>query len=349
MAAGQVGTGAGPSTGHPRPGARNRIIPTVRAIPVQAVQQFGVFTAAQAAESGWSAGALHHATTSGTLIRLRRGAFALADAVETGPALAQLRLGQQGIAAALRIPAATVSHASAVAVHGLPLLEIPQQPCVTLNPPLRTRDAALHVHRQPIPAGQLDRASDVSLTSVARSCIDLTREFGLAAGLVAADAALHRGLCTAAELRAVYRTCRGRAGLSSGRQIVELLDARSESPLESISRLAMVSLGPLPKSQVEVFSTDGRFIARVDFYWDTLGVVGEADGRQKYTDDALWREKLRQDALTDRGLVVERWGWSVARRPHVLRARLQQAFRRAALLRSAGIQINALCGPNVTR
>lgn len=260
-----------------------------------------------------------------------------------------MRLGQWGIAAALRIPAATVSHASAVAVHGLPLLDTPQRPCVTLRPPLRTRESALHVHRQPIPAGQLDRASDISLTSVARSCIDLTRELGLAAGLVASDAALHRGLCTASELHAVYGTCRGRAGLCSGRQLLELLDGRSESPLESISRLAMVPLGPLPRSQVEVFTTDGRFIARVDFYWDHLGLVGAADGREKYTDDQLWQEKVRQDALTDRGLIVERWGWSVARRPVMLRAKLAQAFRRAALLRSAGIQIDALCGPNVSR
>jgi hypothetical protein len=136
--------------------------------------------------------------------------------------------------------------------------------------------------------------------------------------------------------------------LSSGRQILELLDGRSESPLESISRLAMVALGALPRSQVEVFSTDGRFIARVDFYWDNLGLVGEADGREKYTDDQLWQEKLRQEALTDRGLVVERWGWSVARRPHLLEAKLAQAFRRAAMLRSAGIQIDALCGPNMS-
>jgi hypothetical protein len=80
----------------------------------------------------------------------------------------------------------------------------------------------------------------------------------------------------------------------------------------------------------------------VDFYWPELGVVGEADGRGKYTDDALWKEKLRHEALMDRGLVVERWGWSVARRPAVLVARLEQAFWRATLLCDAGVPMTVV-------
>ena len=99
----------------------------------------------------------------------------------------RLRLGQQGVAAALRIPAATVSHASAVALHGLPLLTTPQLPCVTLPPESPTSETALHLHRQRLPTWQLDHSSGVSITSVARSCIDLARESGLDdSGLVTA-------------------------------------------------------------------------------------------------------------------------------------------------------------------
>jgi hypothetical protein len=310
-------------------------------IPPQAGHQFGVFTTAQAFESGWSRSALSRATASGKLIALRRGAFAVAEAPAAAHELGGLRLGQRGAAAALRIPAATVSHASAVALHGLPLLHIPDLPCVTLPPALRTREAALHVHRQTLAPWQLDPYAEISLTSVARSCLDLARECGLDAGLVAADAAVHRRQCAVADLEAGYSALRGRAGLPSGRRLLELVNGRSESPLESISRLAMAPL-PAPRLQAELCGLDGRFLARVDFYWEALGVVGEADGRQKYTDDALWKEKLRQDALSDRGLVVERWGWSVACSPAMLRARLEQAFRRAALLRDAGIPVTVL-------
>jgi very-short-patch-repair endonuclease len=181
----------------------------------------------------------------------------------------------------------------------------------------------------------------VGVTSAARSCIDLTREAGLEAGVVATDAALHRGLCTTADLERVYAGCRGRAGLPSGRRLFELADGRSESALESISRLALHALQPIPRSQVTVRTPLGQFLARVDFYWHDLGVVGEADGQLKYTDQQLWQEKLRQDRLTEHGLVVVRWGWVEARRPASLQARIQRAFRQAALLRAAGVPITA--------
>src|SRR6185312_12629644 len=143
----------------------------------------------------------------------------------------------------LRVPVATISHSAAVAVHGLPLLSIPTAPCITLGPSIRTRPWNVHVHRQPIPPQHLDSASDLRLTSVARSCIDHAREQGTAAGLVAADAALRDGLCTEADLTAVYDdSCRGRAGLAEGRAFLSLLDRKAESPLESISRLALRDL-----------------------------------------------------------------------------------------------------------
>jgi len=317
-------------------------------IPWQAAHQFGVFTTEQALAMGWTSRGLAWAASSGRLIRLRRGTFTAAATELVGPELDRYRIGQQGVAAALRIPAATVSHVSAIGLHGLPLLEPVTWPCITLEPPLRTRPSALHVHRQPIPVGQLDPGSDIKLTNVARSCIDLTRECGLAAGVVAADAALHLGLCTPAELAAVYaESCRGRAGLTEGRRLLESLDANAESVLESVSRLAMAGLPP-PGTQVVIRTMHGRFLARVDFYWPEFGLVGEADGRLKYTDDELWREKERQDALAEHGLVTVRWGWSIARRPAALRARLQEGMRRAGLLRAAGIPVTAIVRPEST-
>lgn len=311
-------------------------------IPQRAAAQFGVFTVDQALATGWSRSALSRATRAGHLVQLRRGAFALASTAESGHALTRLRLGQHGVAAALRIPIATVSHGAAIAIHGLPLLSTPAIPCVTLPPPYLTRPAELHVHRQPISPWQLDARHDISITSVARSCLDFTRECGLDAGLVATDAALHNRLCSLADLEAVYSaSCKGRAGLSSGRTLLDLADGRSESPLESISRLAMIAATPAPQTQVNLHSPNGQFLARVDFYWKALGVVGEADGKGKYAQDELWKEKLRQDRLADHGLVMVRWGWSEARRPALLQAKLQQAFLRASQLRSAGIPITA--------
>ncbi len=238
----------------------------MHSVPWQAKHQHGVFTAERAADAGWSRCQLTRAVQSGDLVRLRRGAYAEPELWSWTGGLQLLRAGQRGVAAALRIPAATISHSAAAAVHGLPLLRTPDNPCITLPPALRTREAALHVHRQPIPVWQLDQTYDFSITSVARSCIDLTREAGLKAGVVATDAALHAGRCTLIDLEVVYSTCKGRAGLPCGRRLLELLDGRSESPLESISRLALAPLKPSPRTQATLRAPTGQFLGRVDFY-----------------------------------------------------------------------------------
>ena len=89
------------------------------------------------------------------------------------------------------------------------------------------------------------------------------------------------------------------------------LDGRRENALESLSfgRFLEWRL-PLPVLQHE-FSDAAGFIGRVDFYWPAFALVGEADGRLKYTSpEVLYAEKRRQERLEALGLRVLRWGWS---------------------------------------
>ena len=68
---------------------------------------------------------------------------------------------------------------------------------------------------------------------------------------------------------------------------------------------------PLLKLQRTILDLHGRFLGRVDFLWDDCGVVGEADGLEKYALDreSLRSEKLRQERLEQAGLIVIRWGF----------------------------------------
>jgi hypothetical protein len=75
----------------------------------------------------------------------------------------------------------------------------------------------------------------------------------------------------------------------------------------------------------------GRFLGRVDLYWDEYGVVGEVDGKDKYRDDpfdAWWREKRRHESLDEAGLVVVRWGRADLEDIPRLVQRLHAAFAR---------------------
>jgi hypothetical protein len=129
-------------------------------------------------------------------------------------------------------------------------------------------------------------------------------------------------------------------GVRAARRVVEFLDVRSESAGESMSRVCLMEEGlPGPELQQEIFSPDGRLLARVDFYWDKHKTVGEFDGKIKYgrllkpeqrIEDVIFAEKLREDAVRDLGLQVVRWTSPDLYRAGILRERVLRAFARAA-------------------
>ena len=93
--------------------------------------------------------------------------------------------------------------------------------------------------------------------------------------------------------------------------IVELADPLAESPLESLTRLAIHDAGlPAPELQVPIAVPGRRVPYYVDLMWPQRRLVLECDGRLKYRDeDAPWREKKRQLALERVDLHVERVVW----------------------------------------
>lgn len=98
--------------------------------------------------------------------------------------------------------------------------------------------------------------------------------------------------------------------------MVAFADGRAENAFESISRLAFRTLGlPVPEPQVEVWVGSHR-LARVDFLWREHLVVGEADGKKKYTTvQDLYAEKRREEGLRNLGLEVVRRDWDAALHP----------------------------------
>jgi len=89
---------------------------------------------------------------------------------------------------------------------------------------------------------------------------------------------------------------------------------------------------PSPTLQKTVLDPDGAFVARVDFFWDEFGIVGEFDGMIKYDEggsDAVRREKRREDTLRDLGYEVVRWTWAELFGFERVRARFERAVARS--------------------
>ena len=222
---------------------------------------------------------------------------------------------------------AVVSHASAAVLHGLPTWGVRlQRVHVTRDRRNggRTRPG-LHVHTAPLRADDIDLVDGLPVTSVARTVVDLARTLPFEAAVAVADAALH-ALITEPERLAALRAALDEAlarsagwrGSPGARRVVAFADERSGSVGESRSRVAMAWAGlPVPVLQWEVFGSAG-WIGTVDFGWPRKRTIGEFDGKEKYgrllrpgqnPADAVYAEKLREDALRAEGLSMVRWGW----------------------------------------
>ena len=235
-------------------------------------------------------------------------------------------------AATLTCPRGAISHAPGAIAHRMPVLGRLDRPCVTVpaGTALRTL-AAVHLHRATLSADDIVEVGGYALTRPARTVLDLARERGVLAGVVAADHALRQDLVSRDELRAELDRCANWPGRKSARIALAMADPRAESPLESLSRVRIVAAGlPPPIPQALIFDDDDKFIGRADFYWDEFGVAGESDGDIKLDlgAAAVLAGRSRHIDLADTGLIVVRWGWSDALNFGATARRIARELRR---------------------
>jgi hypothetical protein len=298
-------------------------VPSVGLDGVRDMPTATVFSRTDARAAGWSDSALTRAVRSGRLLRVRRDQFTAIENGQDGRIAAK--------AAARSCRGSVVSHRSAALMHRLPLLGSPLRPDLTVSPPSTGDVAGALLHRARLRPEDVTEIDGTPVTSLARTLVDVARSSPIAAAVVPIDAVLHRGQMSCDAFDDVLLMCWNWPGIRRALRALRYVDARSESPLESVSRLVLRWLKlPDPDLQVTVLDNRGLFLGRVDFYWDEYGVVGEADGLVKYDSrEVLVQEKRRQEALEQSGLVVVRWDWAdVVRRPHLLRERLIAAFDR---------------------
>ena len=302
-----------------------------RALAELAAFNGGVFTRQQAISRGYSPRDVRLLVEQGIWTRLRHGVLVddvlLRDAAAPERAVLEIAAAR----ATLRHPSVG-SHQSAAAAYDLPLPG--QSGAVTLSSATAYRRGTpsqpILIRAAELPAEHCVSLSGVLVTSPARTAVDLSTVLSKQHAVAAVDASLHRRLTTPAELVAVGEAS---GHLPIAMPILAFADGRSESVLESVSRVVLAELGiPTPELQHEVRNDHGRFLGRVDFWWSRFRVAGEADGLLKYrTGEVLRLEKLRQEALEQGGYRVVRWTWEeITRTPERVAARLRRAFALAA-------------------
>jgi len=297
----------------------------------------GIVTTAELVASGWRPHQIRASQQRGTLMAVRRGVYA--DGVH-GRKLLTLAGGSEllaiGAAAALAVgTGAAVSHQSAAHLHKISLLRradgavhLTRPPGAHWHPP-----AGIHLHSAALPPQHVTSYLGVQLTTAARTVVDLARALPFRAGVVAADSALHQRLATTDELLSVLEVCARWLGTAVAADVIAFADGRSESPLESIARIAFRD-GGLPPPKLQALIGTAEDVARVDFYWDAYRTIVEVDGAMKYADPTRAIAQLERDSwLRSLGYEVVHVTWDeITTMPDVVVARIREAFRRGTLL-----------------
>jgi hypothetical protein len=161
-------------------------------------------------------------------------------------------------------------------------------------------------------------------TSVPRTIFDLP---SLVDSVVVADAALHSRLVTRAELRGWIDSQAGRKGVRRAGRVLEFVDAKAESPMETRLRMLLVLNGlPRPELQVTIRDEEGSPLGRPDLYYREQRLGIEYDGETHRA--SLVEDNRRQNRLLMAGVRLLRFtAADVLRRPDSVLAHVRDMLR----------------------
>jgi hypothetical protein len=253
-------------------------------------------SAAELAAAGATAETIADGVDSGTLVRLDEERYAARE----GWSPVDVRALTHGYGLVL-------SHGSAAARWGAPSVQPLRAVHATCprNCGLRV-DAIDHVrlHRVDLPRSDLTLRSGVLVTRPVRTALDCCRWLALDDAVAVCDGLIRLGRMSESDLVAGMDRYRGphRTRMWAG---VQLVDARRESPLESLTGVLLWRRGvPVPSPQY-VVRHKGRFVGRCDFAWPEARLVLECDGFAYHRDAARFRADRRRWAA------LVRAGWRV--------------------------------------
>lgn len=292
-----------------------------------------VLRAAQFADEGVRAREVVSAQGAARIHRIRHGAYVAEVADDAVGRHRQLIDGTWPLLG----DAAVLSHASAAILHGLPVWDEMLDRVAITRPEggHGRREGQRYVRYADLADFETVAMDQLRLTSLERTAVDVARMVRYDRAVAVLDAALHQGADPGLldEIVQRARKCRG-AGVA--RRALVFADGRSESVAESISRVRMSRARiTAPELQVNIFDEYGTWVARSDFGWLALGVVGEFDGRIKYQGTAeevaraVMKEKAREARIRELGWVVVRWDWADLADLDGFRRRIESAFAQA--------------------
>lgn len=293
------------------------------------------FTSHQAGRHGVSRDQLGRLCREGTLRRLLQGVYASAHLDDD--------LSVRAAAVSLILPPNSVlCRRTAAWMRGVDL-RCPGEGPLPVEVLVGTKTEPPHrpgvvAYRSTLPEEDVEILGPVSATTGVRTAVDLARYRPLTEAVVALDALAHAGHCRLEEVAELVPALRGQRGVRQLVMVLSLADPRSESPMETRTRILIVDAGlPRPEVQYEVFDQWGRLIARLDLAYPECRLGLEYDGRLAHTElSAFNRDRERQNELLAAGWTLLRFvARDVLWRPQYVVRQIESFLAAHAQLRTA--------------
>lgn len=278
---------------------------------------------------------------AGSLLRVRHGVYVDPTRWEAAPPQERHLMLARGVLQMYGDDVA-LSHTSAAMAYGAPDWAIPRKNVhlTDLYSAGERCQASVHHHQGVCDVHDIRRLDEHWITTPVRTALDAASVLPRSPAVVLLDHFLQTGLVTKAELALSLSR---RQQWSSHLDVLLKVDQSqvgSESVGESRARLLFQDHGlTTPVLQLEIRDETGAFIGRVDFAWPEQRLIVEFDGMTKYhslrrpgetIEQAVVREKLREDRMRDEGWTLLRMTWWDLEHPGPFIARLQSRLARPA-------------------
>lgn len=304
-------------------------------------RRHSLITTQAARAAGYDAREIARMVQSGQWVVVRRGVFIEAERWQAADVWSMRpRLASRAVDLRLR-HAHVFSHDSAALEHGLPLIGTPELVHVTRTDVTgsRRREGIAQHGAAHDPAG-VQMVDCLPVLPVGRTAIDVAREHGYAAGLVAMDGALRLGL-PRAELTGIRKSMERWPGITAADAAIADADPGAENAGETLARILVNSLGVgRARTQFPVRLEDGTtawldlIIGRHAFEFDgRVKLIAVADGgvATKSADRVAWEEKKRERLIRPLGIGISRVIWEdVTTGVEAARPRLLTEYRQTA-------------------
>jgi hypothetical protein len=237
-------------------------------------------------------------------------------------------------------PAAVVGRATAARWQGI--VGAPAVAPIDIVLPLSSRDPRLpgiDVTRAELATNDTIEVDGLAVTAPLRTVLDCARHGDQATAVCLLESAARQELITIAEVTARVEKMRRTPGVRRLRSALALVDLRSESPLETIVRIALLD-GGLPYPEVQLPFRCGDVCGRIDLAYPSAmlgapaggrysGLAIEVDGLEWHTQaDTFHHDRIRQTVLEENNWLVRRFTDRSARSPSYIVETTRRAIAR---------------------